>query len=979
PGTTNFGAWIGKASSDGNGKVTKIQFAGLAIYGTGFTKNVGNDANLGNASFVFAAYDEDMLQQGSAGTLPDVSGLNRGTTVVMPRYPFVNVNPQSSMGGDEIITGDGAVLRSTASQTSAYAGGTAPKTMALKIYEDIVAGSDSRRYTTFEAFNNTNDAKIYGDNKIDAYLRRTINDDGDRISTYKTERGAMPGGMSEEDDFAVIVIANQTKEETTNLINRYVQLVTNTATDYTASSSYYSIEVKTCKYENGSFVIDMSATPGLTVTTENGYRKFALNGAHADSNNASTFTLVDVQFKDPLTAGTNSEKIAYHLYVPVYTVKQIEVDFYSAVKTGTSSVSYENGVASTDYSSLMASNETYVDSLETWITQYIRYSYHAEDLNMLLDSNNVNWNNNKKVIFRTNEMSSTFKRLPVNTYMVLVDPNGNADRVYYAENLSSFDTYYDEAHVADQEYPGWVISLNRFRDESNQADFAPRTLNDLMARDIVVKTDGDLLYVPATEADYDVYRINGNGVTEYYKYAASGNGSVGLEVPDNYVLNEDYYISMYVPLSTELYFYEIKAPTELAGRKAAVVNERNRYSVIAADLYTQNTTNRLIVAPEDQQINASNHVITVKASTEIRLNNPDAKAYLGNLKLYHSFHFALDRYAENEVGNEIYGLDDSRILATYSIGSEASAGSASVRKKELSLQYNYIDIETKEIMSDLLSAADTGNSLTVYAYVKMTFDENQLDKEFPEKTSENNIGVNVRAATNLAYDEERLAYTSMSAAFAQDSHYYHRESVNVAKLYYAAVNDLDEYDPYGKMSENYSRLGINGRYSDLTGFMPVNTEAKYNVSAISPNDLRNAKTVRLTVTLSKKTDMTENGVVSKAEYVAVDSLSDYLGATVLVTSGTAYGAGGRGDEWTITSDSAALTIDLPVESCAVEADVYDFGLRFLVKTGDQFTEYSNYRITLRAVLLKEDGEGIQNSGVSDFVIYTNAKVHAMDW
>nr|MCR5500850.1 hypothetical protein [Acetatifactor sp.] len=864
---------------------------------------------------------------------------------------------------------------------SAYAGGTAKKTMALKIYEDIVAGSDPRRYTTFEEFNNTNDAKVYGDNKIDAYMRRTVNDDGDRISTYKTEKGAMPDGMSDDDDFAVIVIANQTKEETTNLINRYIQLVTNTTTDYTASSPYYSIEIKTCKYdnENEKFVIDTSvATGGLTVTTENGRQKFALNGAHADSNNANTFTLVDVQFKDPLTAGTSSEKIAYHLYVPVYTVKQIEVDFYSAVKTGTNSVSYENGVASTEYASLMTSDDTYVDSLETWITQYVRYSYHAEDLNMLLNTNNVNWNNNKQVIFRTYDISSTFKRLPVNTYMILVDPNGNADRVYYAESLSGFDTYYDDVHSANQEFPGWLIQLNQFRDVSNQSGFAPRTLNDLMAKDIVVKTEGDLLYVPATEADYDVYRINDNGEAVYYKYASGGNGSVGLSVPDGYVLNEDYYVSMYVPMSSDLYFYEIKAPVELTGRKAAVVNEQNVYSVIAADLYAQSTTNRLIVAPEDQQINASNNVVTVKASTEITLNNPYAKSYLGKVKLYHSFHFALDRYAENEVGNEIFGLDVDRIIATYNIGSEASAGSASVRKKELNLQYNYIDIETAEIMSDLLSAADAGNSLSVYAYVKMTFDENQLDK-FPEKTSENNIGVNVRAASNLAYDEERLAYTSMSAAFAQDNHYYHRESVNVAKLYYAAVNDLDEYDPYGKMSENYSRLGINGRYSDSTGFMPVNTEAKYNVSAISPTDLRNARTVRLVVTLSKKTDLLENGVIGKAEYVAVDSLSDYLGETVLVTSGTAYGAGGQGNEWTITPGQASLTIDLPIESCAVEADVYDFGLRFLVKTGDQFTEYSNYRITLRAELLKENGEEIQNSGISDYVIYTNAKVHAMDW
>lgn len=58
------------------------------------------------------------------------------------------------------------------------------------------------------------------------------------------------------------------------------------------------------------------------------------------------------------------------------------------------------------------------------------------------------------------------------------------------------------------------------------------------------------------------------------------------------------------------------------------------------------------------------------------------------------------------------------------------------------------------------------------------------------------------------------------------------------------------------MSQNQSRLGINGYTPDCyqQEYMLINTEAKYNVSAISETDLAKAKNLRLTISLSKKTD-----------------------------------------------------------------------------------------------------------------------------
>ncbi|MDD6489608.1 MAG: hypothetical protein PUG48_07335, partial [Clostridia bacterium] len=205
-----MGAWVGyMASSD---TTTSIQFTGMAIYGDGFSKNVGNDdANLNNTRFVFADYNGACNNADSGGNQKNISGFNyddTGTHVTMPKYPYVNISPQSKMGTltettSEYISGDGAVLYSE--PVTEYSEKTAEKTMAAKIYADTLLTDStdknySRRYTTFS------DTEIYDGKKIDYYLKRTVDEDSDRISTYATERGSVPEGV---DDFAVVVIANK--------------------------------------------------------------------------------------------------------------------------------------------------------------------------------------------------------------------------------------------------------------------------------------------------------------------------------------------------------------------------------------------------------------------------------------------------------------------------------------------------------------------------------------------------------------------------------------------------------------------------------------------------------------------------------------------------------------------------------------------------------------------------------------------------
>jgi hypothetical protein len=59
--------------------------------------------------------------------------------------------------------------------------------------------------------------------------------------------------------------------------------------------------------------------------------------------------------------------------------------------------------------------------------------------------------------------------------------------------------------------------------------------------------------------------------------------------------------------------------------------------------------------------------------------------------------------------------------------------------------------------------------------------------------------------------------------------------------------------------------------------------------------------------------------------------------------------------------------------------VVDVPVTFQVKTGTDFESsnktYANYRVVLKAKLLDKDGNQLEGSEVSDYLIYTNARVY----
>lgn len=963
-----MGAWVGYATSDTDTMKTTIQLVGMAIYGTGFEKmlvTMQHSKTTPSSSPIMTASAEEQHQTAIRPILRTypATTTHLDTHVAMPEYPYVNINPQSSMGTGAYISGDGAVMYG--SSVTGYSGKTADKTMAALIYsEKDNTDTNKQYYSTFS------DDEIYGGKTINDYMQLTQSQEGDKISTYKNVRSTYTGTP----DFAVIVITNTQDKETTNLINRYIQLVTNTTNDYTLDNPYYNVDIKTCKYSEGKFIIDASReNHGLTFTkgTATVSGSFALNGAFADDNNMGedTFTLVDVQFKDPLY----TNKIAYHLYVPVYTIKQMTFGFSSVALSDTNSVKYQLPTVNSEYETEMSgSNRLLVDSLNTWVTQYVRFSYNAEDLNMLLASGNLNWNFDKYVTFETRELSY---KIPGNTYMVLVDPNGDADKVYYASASDFTPIGSGDFDVGT----GWKIDLGRFIKSDGETTFSPSSFNKLIARDIIETPSATGRYSELTfaenyevkESDYDVFRIDSNGTRHYYEYVSSGTGSCDLSVPtkladdtpdddtDNplYVLNEDYYISMYVPKPSEynyeLYYYTINSPGQLTCARSAARSSNSTFNVLPADLYDQTTSYNVL--PDNQVIDDAHKQITVNAQTKITIKNTNAPQYLRGRSLYHAFDLLLNNHGEDgTVSSEIVGLSSSNVIASYTL-SNGKTGNCTVDPPE-----NYVLVKTTDIMDDLINA--NAQTLTVTADIEMNFTD---VTEFPEKSTSNpGVGVNVAATSNLAYDSDHLAYISMTKSFDDNDKYYYREALNVSRLSYKAVSELDQYDEIGKDSKNYSRLGINGRTSERTAML-INSAAELNASAIDDVSYNKTAKIRFTMTLNKKVDTRSGTTITKADYAQVTDISNYLSDITMKV----------GDVNSVKL--ASSTADTYIYEATITPSndkIYNANISYKVRTGNGFTEYANYQVVLQAELLDSTGETIGNRP-SDYLVYTNAKVY----
>lgn len=877
-------------------------------------------------------------------------------------FPHVNVSPVTDMGSTAFLTSDGAALYKKSGTDT-------------PIVDAIVSGG---KYTT---------AGSTVSSAISSALSE--GDDANKISTYYTEMGSLPDGV---DDFAVVVINTENKVNSTNLINDYIRMVTNTGTGITYANDVvagkYVIHVYPCTFDEttGNYVINADGkTAGLYYSTDSD--QYYMQNGYADSNQGDyQFSLIDVQYLKPISTN-NSTEVVYHLYVPVLTRKMMMFGFKSASLSGTD-VILEN---------FDHYGNTLAESLRSWYTGYVHFTYPVSELQNLLDNGTgLDWNISKTIQLRytTEEVSS---KLSGDTQIVLVDPYG-ADRYYYSK-LSDLRPATDTNGSVDN------VSLASFNTklDGSGTGFTPTSLYDLMAAQgftVTAQTgttgatgyyykETNVLANAAITIDGTMYEFVGEGASGNVKLTvqAPADAEMSSEAEDaEAVLKEDYYLCIRAD-GNRVYNYSIRTPAAIAGGsglpslRVSHLQENEITNIIMGDLYQQTMTiNVKNNGTNNLEINSTNHRLDVSLRTTITLSGTsEDKDFIlqhlqsGNINLYHAFVLTLTAY--DTTGTRVEILGEPNVTATYKInGADASPAEGSF----VGVSGNYILLNEHDIKNSLNKIGAT----TITAEVQIDFDEAwQYNQEFPKQDgSLTNIGVNVSAKSNLSYHTDGLVYTNMTASPSEpNTNYYYVKEADGAELVYNFKSGIrDEYDDAGYSSFNYSQQGVNPKnFIDQTQTrIPMQTVATYDATSIKHLEFATAQKVKFTLKLYKKT-----GAAGSAVYSEVSDVANYIDldpdSVVIKDISGVVPAGASGEMRKSGSNELSYVVNVNQSAFSRQEDQrIDAEIDFTVITGPGFTEYANYRFVLTVDLLNSSDNSINSvSSAHDWVVYTNAKIN----
>lgn len=920
--TGSAGIIIG--TNDGTNDKTD-QLIGIGAYHTTASKVptvVVKSNNFNNSSFfVFADYMNTSASDITAGTgYASTFGVTSANTVAdtdnnisYPSAPYVNTAPHMGMGTNEYITGDGASIGK-----------------AGEIYKDIKTGTSNRKYAIGSAA--VTDSSV--GNATDATtLANYINDDGTykngafKISRASVELGTLPTGV---EDFAILVI-NDDAEKTNDItpfIKSYIRLITNaegSANQYKNNQYAYSygnnninklykVVVRPCYYSSseGKFVLGTEGAQGLSISSVG---KYAFDSTKADSEAGNyQFSLIDVQFKDPTSSPTaTAGKIAYHLYVPVYTKKTLTAEFSAVTMSATT---YNRNPYASKISSEIAASKArsiLVESTNEWTTTFIRYTYPKNQI-----TSSDNWNFDKSIILN---LDDNFATLPSDTKLILVDPNGDSDK-YYTLTL-------DGSHSLNTQLNTNIsLSLSSFEDEAGNP-FVPQNLSSILA----------------------------------------DQGAWGTGEGHTNDLYEDYYISIYVPNKTDGQTHGLRIDsgslmTTSGGNTQKANIDRKLYSyVVLGDLFTHSITEDSFVVTagngdtlweDNREMTNVNKVLKTDVTATVKIKNLTAGSYLSNSDVFHAFYLTLTSHdASGKVSDIIYGITPGYVHNTTTLSYMDSSGAHTEEVTNSYLGANYVYLNSGSIRDALMDPTLTP-TITIHSVTTMTFNDITA---FPFNQNEaERIGTQVSVKSSLAYREEDLRFSALNSVEEDpEGKFYYSKTKNSAQLSFNAVPTDDTTDEIGYKTNNRSLLGVNGKYGTQH---PIVGKAIYNVDDIV--DYTSAENVVYTITLYKKVT---NGSITR--YEQVNNISNYLINVNLTDSNSEVSLVPDRSNAKTYVYTGAIT-----HGSQLDLDkMFEVDFSCTVLTGDStHNEYANYKIVLTA-----DLDGASNAWKDSYLIYTNAK------
>lgn len=845
------------------------------------------------------------------GTQDNTKNIGEGSGTHVDIYsPCVNINPSKTIG-DKIFTGDlvGGNMQTIISDAASYTNGT--KTKSYGINSTI---------------------KTYAEN-LDKSKLITFG----KASELNVER---------LNDLPVLLIDDNSSLNITQMLAKYISVLTNCDVCDSSSNKLKTTDlmnVSTATYVYDNDVLKKSDKSTLTFNSKTGY--FKVTDGQYDNDGTNRFTVITLDYIDP----TGSGKTALRLHIPVFVRKVLDFSFQSYVISGT------------DYNHSHYTDKTKLafESFDAPVTTYFKYSYYKsanEWEKMLNNGDGLLWSFDKK-LYLIGDNATDSGVLTDDTKLTLVDANNN-DKTYHST-------------ASDAKFNKTTGEL----DLTNISGFKPVTMNDVLLRyaSVTAKESSDGTLVEADDeatatvktSDGKYYRPAGEAETGTYKITVSANSDTPKNDNDEMIISENYYLTINIPetgstkkvIKNFVNYYSGNKPRKLNGNiptNLVQVTNNDTGAYVIANFFTQLVS---VTAHDPEEITASNNFIHATMTSKISIDRSLRDTFNGyksdDFNMYQAFKFSMKSFDEKDAGANAKIIAGTSVNVDYSIlnSSDTELSNAKISKTEtLSEAKDSYMLMYPDSVYDYINS-DTNGSITVKADISLTYGTAGIIDQFPErKDGDTKTGIGVNAASYVAYSQNNIENSSISASGVMPARRYYRKAMTVAQLNY----NVAESTVLESKDSPFSQLGINAK-DMTTEEMAITANAIYDLSALSRSTKDSGKKIQYTMRLYVKDN--------SGDYKQTNDISKYLSSFTLENATSSSGLNGK--ECVFTTDYNGEEQNTAVT-------------KFTVKTGKAFEEqgltYANYRVELTAVLLNDNNSVVNGTTSSDYVVYTNAKI-----
>lgn len=887
-----------------NDKSLSSKFIGVSVNNTDCLPDIQYNASQIPASFTAVHSDYN-------GTQDNTQNIGEGSgTHVDINSPYVNINPSVTVGG-KTFAGDlvGGNMQTIISDAASYTNGTAKKSYGInstiKTYAEDLANS---KLTTF--------------------------------------RQASELDVQELNDLPVLLIDDNSSLNITQMLAKYISVLTNcdvcdSSSNKLKTTNLMNVSTATYVYDNG--VLKKSDKSTLTFNSKTGY--FKVTDGQYDNDGTNRFTVITLDYIDQ----TGSGKTALRLHIPVFVRKVLDFSFQSYVISGT------------DYNHSHYTDKTKLafESFDAPVTTYFKYSYYKsanEWEKMLNNGDSLLWSFDKK-LYLIGDSATDSGVLTDDTKLTLVDANNN-DKTYHST-------------ASDAKFNKTTGEL----DLTNISGFKPVTMNDVLLRyaSVTAKESSDGTLVEADDeatatvktSDGKYYRPAGEAETGTYKITVSANSDTPKNDNDEMIISENYYLTINIPetgstkkvIKNFVNYYSGNKPRKLNGNiptNLVQVTNNDTGAYVIANFFTQLVS---VTAHDPEEITASNNFIHATMTSKISIDRSLRDTFNGyksdDFNMYQAFKFSMKSFDEKDAGANAKIIAGTSVNVDYSIlnSSDTELSNAKISKTEtLSEAKDSYMLMYPDSVYDYINS-DTNGSITVKADISLTYGTAGIIDQFPErKDGDTKTGIGVNAASYVAYSQNNIENSSISASGVMPARRYYRKAMTVAQLNY----NVAESTVLESKDSPFSQLGINAK-DMTTEEMAITANAIYDLSALSRSTKDSGKKIQYTMRLYVKDN--------SGDYKQTNDISKYLSSFTLENATSSSGLNGK--ECVFTTDYNGEEQNTAVT-------------KFTVKTGKAFEEqgltYANYRVELTAVLLNDNNSVVNGTTSSDYVVYTNAKI-----